>query len=148
MAFLEQQINISIAITPTRRPKRAIPFILKTINNQWSNFNICWKPTEYFISYESSIFLIIPSLVIIIREIVITSFRQFLAENQGFNPIKVTLLAKSKTTIQIFAVSFLIISPNFGQLFWFLTVVLFWSAAYVSMHSMYGYVKNYRNFLK
>ena len=102
----------------------------------------------YFISYESSIFLIIPSLVIIIREIVITSFRQFLAENQGFNPIKVTLLAKSKTTIQIFAVSFLIISPNFGQLFWFLTVVLFWSAAYVSMHSMYGYVKNYRNFLK
>ena len=102
----------------------------------------------YFVSYESSIFLIIPSLVIIIREIVITSFRQFLAENQGYNPIKVTLLAKSKTTIQILAVSFLIISPNFGQLFWFLTVVLFWLAAYVSTHSMYGYVKNYRNFLK
>ena len=102
----------------------------------------------YFVSSESSIFLIMPSLVIIIREIVITSFRQFLAENQGYNPVKVTFLAKSKTTIQIFAVSFLIISPNFGQAFWLLTVVLFWLAAYVSMHSMYGYVKTYRNFLK
>lgn len=102
----------------------------------------------YFVSSESSIFLIMPSLVIIIREIVITSFRQFLAENQGYNPVKVTFLAKSKTTIQIFAVSFLIISPNFGQAFWLFTVVLFWLAAYVSMHSMYGYVKTYRNFLK
>ena len=102
----------------------------------------------YFVSYESSIFLIIPSLVIIIREIIISSFRQFLAENQGYNPVKVTFLAKSKTTIQIFAISFLIISPNFGQLFWLLTLVLFWLAAYVSMHTMYGYVKTYRNFLK
>lgn len=102
----------------------------------------------YFVSYESSIFLIMPSLIIIIREIVISSFRQFLAENQGYNPVKVTLLAKSKTTIQIFAISFLIISPNFGQPFWFLTLVLFWLAAYVSMYSMYEYVKTYRNFLK
>ena len=102
----------------------------------------------YFVSYESSIFLIMPSLIIIIREIVISSFRQFIAENQGYNPVKVTLLAKSKTTIQIFAISFLIISPNFGQPFWLFTVFLFWLAAYVSMHSMYGYVKTYRNFLK
>ena len=102
----------------------------------------------YFVSYESSILLIIPSLVIIIREIVISSFRQFLAENQGFNPVKVTLLAKSKTTLQIFALSFLIISPNFGELFWFLTIFLFWVAAYVSIHSMYAYIKTYRNLLK
>ena len=102
----------------------------------------------YLVSYESSIFLIIPSLIIIIREIVISSFRQYLAENQGHNPVKVTLLAKSKTTIQIFALSFLIISPNFGQPFWLFTIVLFWLAAYVSIHSMCGYVKTYRNLLK
>lgn len=102
----------------------------------------------YFVSYESSILLIIPSLVIIIREIIISSFRQFLAENQGFNPVKVTLLAKSKTTLQIFAISFLIISPNFGQLFWLLTIITFWLAAYVSVHSMYGYIKTYRNLMK
>ena len=102
----------------------------------------------YFVSYESSILLIIPSLVIIIREIVISSFRQFLAEKQGFNPVKVTFLAKSKTTLQIFAISFLIISPNFGQQFWLLTIFTFWLAAYVSVHSMHGYLKTYRNLMK
>ena len=102
----------------------------------------------YFISYESSILLIIPSLIIIIREIVVSSFRQFLAENQGLNPVKVTLLAKSKTTLQIFAVSFLIISPNFGELFTLLTISLFWIAAYISLHSMYGYMKTYKNLIK
>ena len=99
----------------------------------------------YFVSYTSSFLLILPSLIIIIREIVISSFRQFLVENEGFNPVKVTLLAKSKTTLQIFAVSFLIISPNFGQPFWFLTIFLFWLAAYVSLHSLFGYIKTYRN---
>ena len=102
----------------------------------------------YFVSYESSLMLLIPSLVIIIREIVISSFRQLLTEKDGSNPVKVTFIAKSKTTLQIFALSFLIISPNFGETFWFLTIFLFWLAAYVSMHSLYGYIKTYKNLLK
>ena len=102
----------------------------------------------YFISFASSILLIIPSLIIITREIVISSFRQLLAEKEGTNPVKVTFIAKSKTTLQIFAVSFLIISPNFSQPFWFLTVSLFWLAAYVSVYSMYVYIKTYRNIMK
>ena len=102
----------------------------------------------YFISYASSILLIIPSILIIIREIVISAFRQLLSESEGNNPIKVTFIAKSKTTLQIFALSFLIISPNFGQPFFFLTILLFWLAAYVSLHSLYGYIKTYRNLIK
>ena len=102
----------------------------------------------YFVSYESSLMLLIPSLVIIIREIVISSFRQLLTEKEGSNPVKVTFIAKSKTTLQIFALSFLIISPNFGESFWFLTIFLFWLAAYVSIHSLYGYLKTYRNLMK
>ena len=102
----------------------------------------------YFISYQSSILLIIPSIIIVIREIVISSFRQVLAEVEGENPIEVTLMAKSKTTLQIFALSFLIISPNFGFLFFLLTVSLFWIAAYISLHSLYGYIKTYQNLLK
>ena len=102
----------------------------------------------YFISFESSLLLLIPSIVIITREIVISSFRQLLAEIEGSNPIKVTLLAKSKTTLQIIALSFLIISPNFGQPFFFITISLFWLAAYVSSHSLYAYLKTYRNLLK
>ena len=76
----------------------------------------------YFVSHESSLLLIIPSMVIIIREIVISSLRQHLAEIEGENPIKVTFIAKSKTTLQIFALSFLIISPNFGESFFVLTI--------------------------
>jgi len=102
----------------------------------------------YFISYESSILLIIPSLLIIIREIVISAVRQLLSESEGNNSIKVTFIAKSKTTLQIFALSFLIISPNFGQPFFFLTIFLFWLAAYVSLHSLYGYMKTYHNLIK
>ncbi len=102
----------------------------------------------YFISYDSDLLLIIPSIIIIFREIVVSSFRQLLTEKQGQNPVKVTFIAKSKTAIQIFALAFLIISPNFGQPFLFLTISLFWLAAYVSIHSLYGYLKTYRNLMK
>tara|TARA_B100000212_G_C27339735_1_gene518603 strand:- start:81 stop:617 length:537 start_codon:yes stop_codon:yes gene_type:complete len=102
----------------------------------------------YFVSYASSLFLIIPSVIIIFREIVISSLRQLLVEKEGENPIKVTFLAKSKTTLQIFALSFLIISPNFGEPFLILTISLFWLAAYVSIHSLYVYLKTYVNLIK
>ena len=102
----------------------------------------------YFISYASSLLLIVPSIIIIFREVVISSFRQLLAEKEGENPVKVTFLAKSKTTLQIFALSFLIISPNFGRPFFFLTVCLFWLAAYVSLHSLFAYIKTYKNLIK
>jgi len=102
----------------------------------------------YFISYASNFLLIIPSLIIIFREIVVSSFRQLLAEKEGNNPVKVTFIAKIKTTIQIFALSFLIISPNFETLFFYITISLFWLAAYVSLHSMFRYIKTYRNLMK
>tara|TARA_B100001142_G_scaffold11315_1_gene10838 strand:- start:701 stop:1243 length:543 start_codon:yes stop_codon:yes gene_type:complete len=102
----------------------------------------------YLISYSSSLLLIIPSILIIMREIVISSVRQLLAEKEGRNPIKVTLIAKSKTTLQIFALSFLIISPNFGEPFFLITIFLFWLAAYASLHSLYSYLKTYKSLIK
>ena len=102
----------------------------------------------YFISHESNLLLIIPALIIISREIIISHFRQYLAEKKGGNFVKVTFIAKSKTTLQILALSFLIISPNFGQTFFILTISLFWVAAYVSLHSLCGYVESYRNLIK
>tara|TARA_Y100000768_G_scaffold388558_1_gene385218 strand:- start:70 stop:606 length:537 start_codon:yes stop_codon:yes gene_type:complete len=102
----------------------------------------------YLISSDSGLMLIIPSLIIIIREIVISSLRQLLAEKEGKNPIKVSFIAKSKTTLQIFSLSFLIISPNFGQTFLMITIILFWVAACVSVYSLYRYIKTYRNFIK
>lgn len=103
---------------------------------------------SYLISSSNSILIIIPSLIIIFREIVISSMRQILTESHGSNPVKVSFIAKSKTTLQIFAVSFLIVSPNFEEIFMIITVILFWLAAYVSLHSLYNYIKTYIKLIK
>ena len=82
---------------------------------------------SYLVSFTTNKYLVIPAMIIIFRELVISSFRQFLTERKGSNPIQVSFIAKSKTTLQITALSFLIISPNFGDNFYvFLTIILFY----------------------
>ena len=102
----------------------------------------------YLLSFKDNHDLIFPALVIVSRELIVSSFRQFLAESLGNNPIKVSFVAKSKTAVQITALSFLIVSPNFQEIFYQLTVILFWLAAYISAHSLYDYIKAYRNLIK
>ena len=105
-------------------------------------------PLFYFISSADNQLLFLPSLIILSRELIISSVRQFLAEELGNNPIEVSLIAKSKTTFQITALSFLIISPNFGEYFYIITQLLFWLAAYLSLHSLYDYLQGYKNLIK
>ena len=95
---------------------------------------------------SASITIIIPALVIISRELIISSMRQFLVEKIGKNPIKVTYIAKSKTTIQIIAISFLILSPEMGEFFNKVTVLLLWIAAFISVYTLYNYIKSYRHY--
>ena len=90
----------------------------------------------------------VPAIIIISRELVISSLRQFFAENEGFNPIKVSFLAKSKTTFQIIAISFWLISPNFGYNFEIITLILLWLAAYISLYSLFDYMQSYLKLLK
>ena len=104
--------------------------------------------TSYLVSYITNNFLLIPAIIIISREVIISSLRQFLTEQEGYNPIKVSFIAKGKTALQIIALSFLIISPNFGDKFYAATLCLFWLAAFVSLYSLYGYIKTYKNFIK
>ena len=104
--------------------------------------------TAYLVSYQTHENLLIPAFIIIFREIIISSLRQFLAEHSGGNPVKVSFIAKTKTTFQITALSFLIISPNFGQNFYFFTIILFWLAAIISLYSLYDYFKTYKKIIK
>ena len=97
-----------------------------------------------FLSY--SIWIIIPVLMILSRELIISSIRQFLVEKTGENPIKVTYIAKSKTTIQMIAISFLILNPEMGLFFQKITVILIWTAASISIYSLYNYFNSYRNY--
>ena len=105
-------------------------------------------PLIYLLSSYDNESILIPALIIISRELVIASFRQFLTESLGSNPIKVSFVAKTKTTVQIIALSFLIISPNYGDFFYSTAIILLWIAAYISLHSLYEYIKVYKNLIK
>ncbi len=92
---------------------------------------------------SSSLTFFIPAVIIISRELVISALRQFFAEQNSANPIKVSFLAKSKTTLQIIAISFWLVLPNFGNNFELITLGLLWLAAYISLYSLYDYFKSY-----
>ena len=95
---------------------------------------------------STSIIIIVPALVIISRELIISSMRQFLVEKIGKNPIEVTYIAKSKTTIQIIAISFLILSPEMGESFYKVTVLLIWAAVFISVYTLYNYLNSYKHY--
>lgn len=105
-------------------------------------------PMIFFISYFDNKDLILPSMIIISRELIVMAFRQFLTEIEGYNPVEVSIVAKSKTTIQITSLSFLIVSSNFGEYFYLFTLLLFWLSAFISLYSLYGYITNYKNLIK
>tara|TARA_B100000700_G_scaffold123881_1_gene138759 strand:- start:253 stop:720 length:468 start_codon:yes stop_codon:yes gene_type:complete len=92
---------------------------------------------------SDSLFVLIATLLIVSRELIISSLRQFLVEMTGENPLKVTYIAKSKTTMQIIAISFLIICPQMGPFFNFLSVLLLWISALMSIYTLYNYLKSY-----
>ena len=97
-------------------------------------------------SLSNSTPIIIATFVIIARELIISCIRHFLVQKIGENPIKVTYIAKSKTTIQIISISFLILSPNMGILFNQITIFLVSMAAVISLYTLYNYFINYRNY--
>ena len=95
---------------------------------------------------SKAILLIIPTIVIISRELIISSIRQFLVEKTGENVIKVTYVAKTKTTIQMIAISFLILSPEMDLWFYKTSIILIWLAALVSVYTLYNYFNSYQNY--
>lgn len=95
---------------------------------------------------SDAILLIIPTIIIISRELIISSIRQFLVEKTGENIIKVTYVAKTKTTIQMIAISFLILSPEMDLWFYKTSIILLWLAALVSVYTLYNYFNSYQNY--
>jgi len=94
-----------------------------------------------------STFIIFPVLLIIFREFTVSTIRQFVFERIGKNPVKVTKLGKSKSTIQFIAISFLIMSSNYGSAFNFITISLLWLAAIISIYSLLNYLKAYKEYI-
>lgn len=83
--------------------------------------------------------LTLPALVIIGREIVISALREWMAELGKRAQVAVSWLGKLKTTFQMLAIAFLLVSPPKTLIAW-LGLGLLYTAALLTLWSMYQYL--------
>jgi CDP-diacylglycerol--glycerol-3-phosphate 3-phosphatidyltransferase len=84
---------------------------------------------------------VIPALIILLREIIVSGLREFLASLQISVPV--SALAKWKTTFQLVALGALIFGGAFPHQPWvhMVGVVSLWSAAALTLVTGYGYLR-------
>ena len=89
---------------------------------------------------------VIAAIIILIREILISGLREFLAKVQVTMPV--SGLAKYKTFIQMFAIATLLTGESGNKLINFadynvhsIGIVLLWVAAFLTLYTGYDYVK-------
>lgn len=89
-----------------------------------------------------NIFITIPAIIIISREIIVSALREWMAEIGKHTSVAVGYIAKIKTTMQMFAVGALLLHcPEFNVKFLILGVVLLYIAVGLTLWSMYIYLK-------
>jgi CDP-diacylglycerol--glycerol-3-phosphate 3-phosphatidyltransferase len=84
---------------------------------------------------------IIPALIILLREIIVSGLREFLAESRVSMPV--SALAKWKTTLQLVALGALILGGAFPGQLWVHNVGLasLWAAAGLTLVTGYYYLR-------
>jgi CDP-diacylglycerol--glycerol-3-phosphate 3-phosphatidyltransferase len=90
----------------------------------------------------ASIWMTIPAIIIISREITISALREWMAELGQRSKVAVSYLGKVKTTLQIIALLLLLYQkPLFGLPVYELGVVTLYLAAILTLWSMFDYLK-------
>lgn len=82
------------------------------------------------------------AIIILCREILVSGLREYLAELKVSVPV--TRIAKWKTTVQMFALAFLLAGPAGDKIFPYTTVTgiaLLWLAAILTMYTGYDYFR-------
>src|SRR5215211_1067178 len=84
---------------------------------------------------------VIPALIILLREIIVSGLREFLAGLQVSIPV--TALAKWKTTLQLVALGALILGGALPQMPWVhdVGIICLWAAAALTLISGYDYLR-------
>jgi len=89
---------------------------------------------------------VIAAIIILIREILISGLREFLAKSQVAMPV--TSLAKFKTFIQMLAIAILLTGDSGNKLVNLqdynahtIGIVLLWLSAFLTLYTGYDYVK-------
>ena len=91
---------------------------------------------------EHTVAVAIPALIIVARELVISTLRQYVIEKRGNKEIGVSFIGKSKTTIQIIAISTLILAQEITSIY-ALAIITIWFAALFSLYSLFTYVSEW-----
>ena len=84
----------------------------------------------------------IPALIIVARELVISTLRQYVIEKRGKKDLSVSFIGKSKTTIQLIAISMLILAQEITSIYT-LALIAIWFAALFSLYSLFMYVSEW-----
>ena len=84
----------------------------------------------------------IPALIIVSRELVISMLRQYVIEKKVKKDLSISFVGKSKTTIQLIAISMLILSKEVTDI-WLLAMIAIWFAAIFSLYSLFTYVSEW-----
>jgi len=101
----------------------------------------------WLIKFNTSSAFVIPAMIIVFREFIIFSLRQFIAELQIESRLEVSFMGKSKTTIQLIATSLIIISPIFGPYFYSFSLLFLWISSLMSLLSLYFYFQKWSSFI-
>ena len=93
-----------------------------------------------FLTYDP--FIAIAALIIVSRELVISTLRQYVIEKKVTKNLSVSFIGKSKTTIQIIAISTLILAQEIMGIYT-LALIAIWFAAVFSLYSLFMYVSEW-----
>ena len=104
---------------------------------------MCIRYSVILIAQHASVWLTIPGLVIVGREIVISALREWMAEMNRSMTVAVSYIGKVKTTIQMIAIALLLAIPPQSES-WVLGVSysLLYIAATMTLWSMTIYLRS------
>ncbi len=90
----------------------------------------------------SSLWLAIPTCIIIAREVAVSALREWMAEIGSRNKVAVSFIGKAKTTAQMFAITGLLAyAPDSGHWVILLSYWLLYLAVALTLWSMYIYMR-------
>lgn len=96
----------------------------------------------WMVFLTNNLWIVVPALIIVSRELVISILRQHIVERLGKNNLSVSFVGKSKTTIQLIAISMIILASEVTDI-WLLAMIAIWFAAIFSLYSLYAYISEW-----
>ena len=87
--------------------------------------------------------ILLATIIIIARELMISALREWMATRGKRDTVKVAFSGKLKTTVQLIAISILLLcTPTTPEWIWQAGYILIYLAALLSLYSMFHYFRN------